>query len=59
MKTKTTNRSTNAINKTINDDFDKIYLGAPLEQYYLVPYAFSKLTLFMFVKGNKTKARSI
>jgi hypothetical protein len=31
-------------------EFDKVYLGNPLEQYYVIPYNLSKLTFFIFIQ---------
>ena len=33
-------------------ELDKVYLGNPLEQYYLIPYNLSKLTFFVFIRVN-------
>lgn len=31
-------------------EFDKVYLGKPLEKYYVIPYNLSKLTFFIFIQ---------
>jgi hypothetical protein len=37
--------------KELIDEFDVVYLGNPLEQYYLLPYTFSKFTFFLLIQG--------
>lgn len=39
-------------------ELNKIYLGEPLEQYYLVPYNLAKITFFILIK-SKTNVRLI
>ena len=34
-------------------EFDKVFLGKPLEKYYVIPYNLSKLTFFIFIQVNQ------
>jgi len=34
-------------------ELDKVYLGKPLEKYYIIPYNLSKLTFFIFIQVNQ------
>ena len=34
-------------------EFEKIYLGKPLQEYYVIPYNLSKLTFFIFIQVKK------
>lgn len=35
-------------------EFEEVYLGRPLEKYYLIPYNLSKLTFFIFIQVNES-----
>jgi hypothetical protein len=34
-------------------ELDKVYLGKPLERYYIIPYNLSKLTFFIFIQVSQ------
>ena len=34
-------------------ELDKVYLGKPLEKYYIIPYNLSRLTFFIFIQVNQ------
>lgn len=47
----TSSASGEKVDDTINYfEFDKVYLGKPLEKYYVIPYNLSKLTFFIFIQ---------
>lgn len=50
-KTETQNSSEKNSDEDINYfEFNKVFLGKPLEKYYIIPYNLSKLTFFIFIQ---------
>lgn len=52
----TSSRSTNQepFDESYEYELNRVYLGKPLEQFYLIPYNLSKLTFFIFIPVNET-----